>query len=197
LRDEIKELIKCFRTIVNDDLRKDKISIQALRKIECTYNRTRDDYHPHFHVVVSGKRQAELLRSRWLARNPTADIKANDVRPCDGGGSMELFKYFTKLLSDGKIHARSLDIIFQAMRGLRVFQPVGIRKVSEEIDEVVSEEYSELLKDEESLWIYRESQRFADWFNMETGEALCDYEPSEWAISLRGGDFKSPTSGEP
>jgi len=193
LRQEIKSLTECFRVIVNRDLRRAGVKIKAVRKLECTYNWKRDDYHPHFHIVISGKNEAELLRSTWLARNPTADIKANDVRPCDDRGGKELFKYFTKLLTNGRIHAQSLDVILTAMQKLRVFQPVGIKKVSEEIPDIISEEYTQIFSDNQNqYWAYRESEKFADWYNMETGEGLTEYTPSDWAKTLRAGDFSAP-----
>lgn len=192
LRQEIESLNECFRVIVNRDLRRSGVKIKAVRKLECTYSEERDDYHPHFHIVISGKNEAELLRSAWLARNPTADIKANDVRPCDDRGGKELFKYFTKLLTKGRIHAKSLDVILRAMYKLRVFQPVGIKKVSEEIPDIISKEYSDILSDDWGYWAYRESEKFADWYNTETGEGLTDYVPTDWAKTLRAGDFSAP-----
>src|SRR5580692_9632175 len=78
--------------------RTDGVKLIALRKLECTYNDQRHDYHPHLHYVVQGKRAAELLVARWMELHPdTADRKGQDLRPADAGSMREMFKYFTKL----------------------------------------------------------------------------------------------------
>ena len=39
----------------------------------------------------------------------------------------ELFKYFSKIVSNKTIEIKALDIIFNAMRGNRVFQPMNVK----------------------------------------------------------------------
>jgi Replication protein len=187
LRDEIKTLIAHLRVILNDDLRrKHKVKLKGIRKLECTYNTKRNDYHPHFHFIVSGKREAELLVSSWLNRCPTASPLAQDIRKCDDGSVMELFKYFTKVVQDGRLYPYALDISFRAMRKLRVYQPFGIRKVSEEVEDIISEQYDHLM-DDEIIWVWRDDHQSGDWYSRHTGEALTEYKPNEWAMQFRNG----------
>ena len=112
---------------------------QALRKIECTYNLERSDYHPHYHILVDSKKAAYKLVELWVQDYPGAERVAQDVRPCsdDLGDLKELFKYFTKIFSSVKdatgekiysAHVDKLDVIFQAIEGKRTLQPYGFTK---------------------------------------------------------------------
>lgn len=47
----IKTMNKIFIKI-KDQLRKKGITIHGLKKIEVTYNQKRNDYHPHFHILI-------------------------------------------------------------------------------------------------------------------------------------------------
>lgn len=164
--------------------------VRAVRKLECTYNPRREDYHPHFHVLVDGREVAEELRRLWLRYwKGAAVLDAQDVRPCDGnGGMLELFKYFTKLLTPGKgkrgvAPLLALDTIFRAMRGRRVWQPVGFTLSAEE-EEAIEGERLEVTgtaafkrSAERVLWDW--CQDVADWIDRESGETLSEYEPTQ------------------
>lgn len=162
---------------------------KGFRKIECTYNPERNDFHPHYHVFVEGKEMAERLKDDWLREFSIAAQEGQDVRPADESALMELFKYTTKVISgkpgvgDGrKIYADAMDIIFNAMRRKRTFQPFGFEKSDREImAEVTAEleaEATEVTKEQVfavAEWTFED----ADWVNRETGETLADYEPGE------------------
>ena len=169
-----------LRRIANKVLLQRKTPLVGLRKLEVTYNAIRNDFHPHYHLVVSGHQVAGDLVSEWLKTFPEAHRSAQDIRPADMDSTMELFKYFTKLLTKkGKgpavVYAGALDVIFQAMKGLRVFQPMGLRKdVSEDIDEVQAEVYQDLDIDDDGIWQWTDH----DWVQKATGEVLSDYNPS-------------------
>lgn len=173
LRQSIKEMTHQFQLILKE-FRKDKVKVIGLRKLECTYNPIRNDFHPHFHLLVSGKHIAEQIVLDWLKRYPTANRKAQDIRKADNGSVMELFKYFSKIITNKSIHVNALDTIFQAMRGLRVYQPIGIKKVSEEIEEIDSQIYEELEK-AEKVWDWID----IDWIDTNTGECLTGYTPDD------------------
>ena len=67
-----------------------------------------------------------------------------------------------------------MDVIFQAMRGRRVFQPFGgLRAVTEEVERITAQEYENLEEGFHSWKWYSE-----DWFN-ELGECLTGYKPNE------------------
>ena len=130
-------MVKTFQATKLAIRRTDRRKLVALRKLECTYNARTAEYHPHFHIVVAGADAARLLVLRWLERHPeSADIKGQDFRPCDNGTLREMFKYFTKLVAKTRmVSTNALDVIFQSMKGHRVYQPVGFAIAPEIPDE--------------------------------------------------------------
>lgn len=159
--------------------------IVGLRKIECTYNYFADTYHPHFHLVVSGKNAAEGIVQEWLKRSPGAVIAAQDIRPAWPGIEHELFKYFAKIITKvgkhNKTFVKPLDVIFRAMWGLRVFQPIGLKKdVTEEIEDIQVQEIEDVEHEEFAVWRWENN----DWVNHDTGEALTGYTASQAMLDL-------------
>jgi diadenosine tetraphosphate (Ap4A) HIT family hydrolase len=165
---------------ITDTARKKRQFFEGVRKAECTI-RPGGLYHYHFHVIVSGKANADWLVGAWLKRmKGNADAKAQDVRPADERSLKEVFKYFTKLTTSNKQGERTLydysrmDVIFRAMRGRRVFQPFGgLRIVSEEIEEVNGQDF-ECLEEAEQVWKWHSE----DWIN-QAGECLTGYRASD------------------
>jgi hypothetical protein len=60
------------------------------------------------------------------------------------------------------------------MRNLRVYQPMGITKVTEDVDEIQSQVIEDL-KEAEKTWEWIEN----DWVDKTTGECLTGYTPSD------------------
>jgi hypothetical protein len=192
LPERIESMLKVVKGIGRSVRETHKLPFQAIRKLEVT-SRPGGLYHPHLHLVVEGREQAELLRSLWLKRYPMlATAEAQNVVSCNEGTLVELFKYFTKLTTktvDGKriIPVVELDTIFRAMRGRRVWQPMGFR-LPKEIEEAIETEAievdaSDAVKRIEETVDWQWSQQVADWVDHETGECLSEYEP--------GGGFRS------
>jgi len=187
LRSTIELMAKNFNLIRRSVKRYSNWFIIGVRKLECTYNDVRNDYHPHYHMIIdANEAQLQEVVTKWLKYWPQANMKAQDYRPCKDEGSMlELFKYFTKLYkkdSNGKYSASAyhLDKIFQAVYRKRTFQPYGgIRKVKEELDDLESTVETE--ETIERYWTWFEN----DWIDSETGECLTGYEPSESIVELR------------
>jgi hypothetical protein len=93
---------------------------------------------------------------------------------------MELFKYFTKIVTNKNVFIEPLDTIFRAMRGLRTFQPMGIKKnVSEDIEDLIAEIYADL-EEREKIWTWWEN----DWIDQDTGEVFTGYTPSAHVETL-------------
>jgi len=158
----------------------------AIRKLEVTYNDVNDSYHPHFHIIVNGKENAEYIRKQWLSIYTDARIWAQDIRKADINSMIELFKYTTKIITKSKkqgisIHVHALDIIFIALRKRRTFQTYGIRMVNEDIDELQSQEYEDIEEYDSVIYEYVGH----DWYNTETGEELTGYVPSEFEQELK------------
>lgn len=181
LRDTIGAMLKAGTRIKESMKKTDRVPLIAVRKLECTYNAERDDYHPHFHFVVKSRQMARLLVARWLDHFPDADIRAQNITKAGRGTVAELFKYFTKLVTKSKwVAPFALDRIFRAMKKRRVFQPVGVKRAAE--DDEGELEFDKgtpafTRRDESILWEW--SQTGHDWIDRETGECLTDYTPGE------------------
>jgi plasmid rolling circle replication initiator protein Rep len=173
LKESIQGMIYNFQKI-RKCFHKHKIPFVGLRKLECTYNPRRNDFHPHFHILVDGKQAAERLISEWLQRYTQAKRISQDLRKADEGAILEMFKYFSKIVTNKVVYVAALDTIFQAMYKLRVYQPFGIRKVSEDIENIDSQVIKDL-KTQETVWNWIEN----DWVDMNSGELLTGYTPDK------------------
>lgn len=200
----LEEMYKAFAT-VKDRMKKQHQRGQApkfvgLRKMECTYNPNRNDFHPHFHFIIDDKETSNNLVDYWLQEwnknsfdntvRGAASRKAQDIRPADDKSVIELFKYFTKVVQkpnkDGKrlIYADAMDVIFNAVKGKRVFQNFGFKLpvLENTDDEVTQEEVFAIMgyKWEKSDWVANVER-----VDYETGEIysstdeLTGYTPSE------------------
>jgi hypothetical protein len=180
----IKEMKAGFNrirdTMKKQHQRKQRASpLVALRKLEATNNPERNDYHPHFHLVVPDLATGNELREAWLLQFPSAKWDGQDVRPANGGAAHELFKYFTKLVTTKSkerfIRLEPLNVIFEAIAGQRTFQAFGVPKAKEELaDEEANALAEELNIDAVFEWV----QDQADWVDKSSGEMLTNYKPS-------------------
>lgn len=190
--------LKAQRVQMYDSFKKIKDSMffrrgkySGIRKAECTI-RPNGHYHFHFHVLVNSKAAAEFMVERWLKLNPESTIEAQNIREVDKSNDrslLEIFKYFTKLIAklknqDGTEQAyisyTRLNVIFEFMKGQRVFQPFGsLRPVEEDFED---EDLEADLDIEQANSIWRWS--VSDWYNIETGELLSGYEPASRLVDL-------------
>lgn len=184
LKNTIEGMISEFVLIKNVFVRRRGLRINGIRKLEVTYNKTTNEYHPHLHLIVDGIEVAKALVLEWLQRYPDADKRGQDIRFAHESSMIELFKYSTKLTTkslitkeNGKtivqVNVEALDVIFQAMYGRRIFQAMGsIRQVSEDIEEIDGQ-IIEDLKDNLDVWTWE--QELSDWVNS-AGEMLTECE---------------------
>jgi hypothetical protein len=151
LKKHIQKMTRNFAKI-KDLIRKRGTKITGIRKLEVTYNDVRRDFHPHFHIALSGKEAAETLVNEWLNHYPSAKRAAQDIKKADSGAIKELFKYFTKITTNNKnstaVHITALNRIFNEIKGLRVFQPFGIKKIRKE---ATQEEITRLMEDRAAI----------------------------------------------
>jgi plasmid rolling circle replication initiator protein Rep len=174
LRGVIQEMVQMFSKMVKTGHNQYN-KLTGIRKTEVTYNVRLNNFHPHFHCIISGSEPAHQLVDDWLKHYPEANIYAQDIRPADDNSVMELFKYFSKIITNKTIYVQALDIIFTAMYGMRVYQAFGIkREVSEDIAEIQAEIYKDL-EQRETVWTWVQD----DWIDQETGELLTNYHPDE------------------
>ena len=191
LHGAVRTILKAVRRIANNVRRYDGLRWKAVRKLEVTYNTQRRDYHPHLHLLVEGRAQADTLVRRWLSTFPDAEHFAQKVVACHGPNAMaELFKYLTKQTvkdENGNLTAppaRALDTIYKAVRKLRTIQPMGFAVVAD-ADVVVDADGTltldastpaPLARPERTEWEWVSA--LTDWVDYQTGELLAGYDPS-------------------
>jgi len=188
LRHTIRHLHTTFNLCCRS-LKKRGMHVELIRATEITYSKKRDDYHPHIHVLVRGKQIADELLLAWLKRHPNARRVAQDVRPANAKSVSELFKYATKLGTDTKdadgsqsvVPAEKLDVIFTAIRSLRLWAAVGVKSADENAlgeDAPILDVGTDAVTRPSSFIVWEWSQVFCDWVDFETGECLSGYSPS-------------------
>lgn len=188
LYDTIQEMQANF-VKVKDRLRKKGYKAIGIRKLEVkvNVNECDDTYHPHFHCIIEGADISRLFVSEWVSSydKDVCNIKAQDVRKADKNAPIELFKYFTKLMTDsGQFFPQQMDFIFQTVKGMRTFQPFGgIKKVSEDIE---TEQGMDIdwLPPQIGIWVFDDADEFSDWYNAE-GEPLSSVRMDERTMQLR------------
>lgn len=176
---------------VRDALRKHrtaKLKVKGLRKLEANANPLTGTYNPHFHYVADGRETAERLIEGWLKRWPDDAVSdAQDMRPCDERGIVELLKYATKLVTKGKdgrkypVPPAMLDTIFRALRRRHTIRPIGFRvaKLVDEEGPLELEQGTYALQRIEEKILWEWDQDFHDWVDKSTGDVLTGYEPNE------------------
>lgn len=141
---------------------------EGIKKFECTSLR-KDDYHPHFHILVKGFDNAMNLKELWIdyinkgkhliINKDTAEIvkevrfyagaDGQDIRKANKDSAKELFKYFTKIISktskDRLVYLDRLDNIYRSIKGLRIFQSFGFK-----LSDYSNKKEKEVLKDVEN-----------------------------------------------
>ena len=90
------------------------------------------------------------------------------------------FRLETRIYKGGKLireewhYPESLDLIFRAIEGIRIIQPMGgIKYVKDDIDDLVVQTIEEI-EPTSTIWIFHRN----DWIDTSTGELLTGYEPS-------------------
>jgi len=139
LRSTIDKRIKAFAKVKNNIKKTYGTSLNGLRKLEVTYNRNTHRYHPHFHFLVQGYREALLLRDLWLNQFADASIKAQDIREVKVSGEdtsnlVEVFKYATKGIVKDTEDAHAEYHILRAIDKRRIFQTFGELKKTRTTD---------------------------------------------------------------
>lgn len=139
LEREIKDYNHSFKKLMERKEVK-KIAKGYVRKLEVTYNEDRDDYHPHFHVLIAVNKSYftdkdyYISRDRWLklwqevTKNPL--ITQVDVRKVRNGRDdkvYEIAKYSAKD-SDYLISQEVFEVFYKALKGKRLIVFSGLFK---------------------------------------------------------------------
>ena len=139
LEQEIKDYNKSFQRLMQRKEVKKVIKGYA-RKLEITYNDQRNDYHPHFHVLIAvnksyfNKPDQYISQSRWLelwqeaTGDPTiTQVKVKKVRKNRGKEAAEIAKYAAKD-SDYLYNPDVFKVYYQALKGKQLIVYSGLFK---------------------------------------------------------------------
>lgn len=157
LNDEIKHYNKSFQRLMQ---RKEvKSAVKGyVRKLEVTYNKERDDYHPHFHVILAVNKSYftdknyYISRDRWLElwqkstkNNLITQVDVRKVKATDNKKEVsEIAKYSAKdsdYLEDEKV----FDTFYKSLSGKRLIVYSGLFKDASKLYENKElEKYKEL-----------------------------------------------------
>ncbi|MVK66908.1 replication protein [Staphylococcus aureus] len=140
LNDEIKHYNKSFQRLMQ---RKEVKSVVKgyVRKLEVTYNKERDDYHPHFHVILAVNKsyftdtKAYIARDRWLElwqqstkNNLITQVDVRKVKVTDNKKEVsEIAKYSAKD-SDYLEGEKVFDTFYKSLSGKRLIVYSGLFK---------------------------------------------------------------------
>ena len=188
LKEEVDRYLKTLgnivRTIKANLKRKGQLEdLKGLRKLEITWNATRNDFHPHFHLVVNSEEIANEFKRLWLRANPTkAKEDAQDIRKANEESLKEIFKYLTKLTFKNKTTGKKsiyppyvLDTIFQALKNRRTFDTYQIPEINHEVEIPQEEILEDLQPVQEPRSYYYETAPYWNWYEVYTGQPLVEY----------------------
>lgn len=138
LSDEIKKYNKSFKNLMQLKEVK-KITKGYVRKLEVTYNQERNDYHPHFHVMIAVnksyfKSRDYIKKKQWLELwkecMGDSSITQVDVRKMDTSDSnaiAEIAKYGAKD-ADYMVSQEVFDVFYKALKGKQLITYSGVFK---------------------------------------------------------------------
>ena len=86
-------------------------------------------YHPHFHILIQGKEQAEFLVQKWLSYFPEARLQAQNITEYTGD-MRELTKYIAKIVDTregipSRLSAAAIGFIYRSLLDKRTFFAMG------------------------------------------------------------------------
>jgi len=187
LKDTIDEMGRGLSRIIQrfrkrEQRGKSNVRVVGIRKLECNHKMKKGTFNPHYHFLLDGMLNATALVEEWLKEYPDCNEDAQDVTLADPATvSKELFKYFTKIISKTGVDANALNTIFEAMYGKRTFQPYGgIRKVSEDVDQISSQEI-DFKESRVEVWVWE--RQVHDWVSPD-GELFSDFKPNDVDLNL-------------
>lgn len=161
------------------------IRLKAIRNTECNFNPIKKTFNPHFHIVVDlPKDKCMVIVKEWLKRFPNARKGAQNVKQANTESFIELFKYFTKVVSKKSgFQPIAQDKIITAFKGRRLIASYGIKKTIDEqsaFDDLLKQNIT--FKDSmNEIWVWEQS--VFDWVSA-SGELFSEYTPNKKTRSL-------------
>lgn len=165
LEDEIQDYNQSFKRLMQRKEVKNAVK-GYIRKLEVTYNKDRDDYHPHFHVILAVNKsyftdtKTYITRDRWLElwQKSTKNflitqVDVRKVKHTDNKKEVsEVAKYSAKD-SDYLQDETVFDVFYKALTGKRLIVYSGLFKdASKKYENKKLEHYKEM---DPTYYIYR------------------------------------------
>jgi len=139
LEDEIQNYNHAFQKMFKRK-KVNSIAKGYVRKLEVTYNAERDDYHPHFHVLIAVNRsyfkdtKSYISQKEWLNlwRDVTdmleiTQVQVQKIRQNNNKELYEMAKYSGKD-SDYLINQKVFDEFYKSLKGKQVLVYSGLFK---------------------------------------------------------------------
>lgn len=139
LESEIKNYNKAFKKMI--ERKKVKSIIKGyVRKLEITYNQKRDDYNPHFHVLIAVNKsyftdkRYYISQKEWLelwrdviGNQAITQVHVQKVKQNNNKELYEMAKYSGKD-SDYLVNQKVFDAFYKALKGKQVLVYSGLFK---------------------------------------------------------------------
>lgn len=139
LENEIKHYNNSFRKLIKRK-KVDSVIKGYVRKLEITYNKKRDDYNPHFHVLIAVNKsyftdkRYYISQQEWLDlwRDVTGileitQVQVQKIRQNNNKELYEMAKYSGKD-SDYLINQKVFDAFYKSLKGKQVLVYSGLFK---------------------------------------------------------------------
>ncbi|HEH2460110.1 TPA: protein rep [Staphylococcus aureus] len=143
MSDELENEIKRYNNSFRKLIKRKKVSSVIkgyVRKLEITYNKKRDDYNPHFHVLIAVNKsyfkdtKSYISQKEWLNlwRDVTGmpeitQVQVQKIRQNNNKELYEMAKYSGKD-SDYLINQKVFDAYYRSLKGKQVLVYSGLFK---------------------------------------------------------------------
>lgn len=139
LESEIKHYNNSFRKLIKRK-KVDSVIKGYVRKLEITYNKKRDDYNPHFHVLIAVNKsyftdkRYYITQKEWLelwrdvtGNSEITQVHVQKVKQNNNKELYEMAKYSGKD-SDYLVNQKVFDAFYTALKGKQVLVYSGLFK---------------------------------------------------------------------
>lgn len=187
LKNEITRYNKNFKKLIERKELK-KISYGYMRKLEVTYNQERDDFHPHFHVIIAvnknyftnrdyiSKKRLLVMWQNAMNDDTITQVDIRKISADDNKAISEIAKYTVKD-SDYMKSQEVFDYFYKALKNRQVvtfggaFKEALVLFKNGELDKYKEIDYTEYVYQIVFKW----NRNFAEYIQYELRE-LDEYE---------------------
>lgn len=165
LKSELDSYYKAFNSLVKRNRFKN-ISKGFIRKFEITYNKDRDDYHPHYHIIISvnssyfNESSCYISHSEWLQmwRECKKDLSITqvDIRRLNDNNLLNSVFEMSKYLSKDSDYLYNREVFENFYRNLKGRRYLGFSGVFSEANKLYKLGKLDYLKEVDTVeYIYK------------------------------------------